>query len=93
MDISQERIGFDRHAVFRGRSAWRGGERGSTFALESDAVVEPSLFIDDVPGFGLTESRAANQARVRYERSATPLATDQRGPPPVPAAPERDNSR
>jgi RecB family exonuclease/inactivated superfamily I helicase len=44
--------------------------RLSTFALESESVVEPSSFIDDVPGFGLPTERAAadDGARVfRYE--------------------------
>ena len=40
--------------------------RLSTFALESEAVVEPSSFIDDVPSFGMTTERAAanDDARV-----------------------------
>jgi RecB family exonuclease len=37
--------------------------RASTFSLESDAVVEPATFIDDLPGFGLvTEPRADDRA-------------------------------
>ena len=43
--------------------------RISSFALESDAVVEPSSFIDDVAGFGLT-THVEDEVRVgavRYE--------------------------
>ena len=37
--------------------------RGSTFALEADAVVEPSTFVDDLPGLGLDrEVEAARHA-------------------------------
>jgi len=53
--------------------------RLSTFALESESVVEPSSFIDDVPSFGVrTErERAGDDARVfGYEVLADdPLAT------------------
>jgi RecB family exonuclease len=35
--------------------------RMSTFALESDAVVEPSVFIDDVMGFGLGIETESNE--------------------------------
>ena len=44
--------------------------RLSTFALESEAVVEPSTFLDDVPSFGLRTERDAadDDARVfEYE--------------------------
>lgn len=43
----------------------------STFALESDAVVEPSVFIDDLPSFSLAARRAPPPAAARvlaYER-------------------------
>lgn len=52
--------------------------RVSTFALESESVVEPSTFIDDVASFGLTVERAAAPAgRVfAYEAFAeSPLET------------------
>jgi RecB family exonuclease len=53
--------------------------RLSTFALESEAVVEPSSFVDDVPSFGITTARAIpdDGARVfRYEVLADdPLVT------------------
>jgi RecB family exonuclease len=39
--------------------------RLSTFALEADAVVEPSAFIDDVPAFGLTLERERHGSTVR----------------------------
>jgi RecB family exonuclease len=56
--------------------------RLSTFALESESVVEPSSFIDDVPGFGLPTERAAadDGARVfRYEVLAEdPIASGSR---------------
>ncbi|MBY0497390.1 MAG: PD-(D/E)XK nuclease family protein [Cyanobacteria bacterium] len=44
----------------------RSRTRLSTFALESEAVVEPSSFVDDVPSFGLATERAAanDDARV-----------------------------
>ena len=37
--------------------------RLSTFALESESVVEPSSFIDDVPGFGLPTEHGACRRR------------------------------
>jgi RecB family exonuclease len=52
--------------------------RVSTFALESDAVVEPSTFIDDLGAFGLpTErERAFGRQAFHYERlMAEPLAS------------------
>jgi RecB family exonuclease len=56
--------------------------RLSTFALESEAVVEPSTFLDDVASFGLRTERAAtdDEARVfTYEVLAEdPLATGSR---------------
>ena len=42
--------------------------RLSTFALESEAVVEPSTFIDDVASFGLS-------TRVSEDAVSTPTAT------------------
>ena len=39
--------------------------RMSTFALEADAVVEPSVFIDDVAGFGLSTEAATDDAGAR----------------------------
>jgi RecB family exonuclease len=57
----------------------RTSTRLSTFALESEAVVEPSSFIDDVSSFGVRTERAAphDDARVfGYEVLADdPLAT------------------
>ena len=41
--------------------------RLSTFALEADAVVEPSPFIDDIPAFGFATATAAD-ARIRAFR-------------------------
>ena len=56
--------------------------RLSTFALESESVVEPSSFIDDVPSFGLRTERALpeDEARVfSYEVLADdPLVTGSR---------------
>ncbi|MBA3271309.1 MAG: PD-(D/E)XK nuclease family protein [Acidobacteria bacterium] len=41
--------------------------RLSTFALENDAVVEPSILLDDVLGFGLSTARVPqDQSRVSY---------------------------
>ena len=78
VDINQERDQIrSARAAFRDLLGLaRRRTRLSTFALESDAVVEPSSFIDDVPGFGLiTETArprqdfgAAGQVRAfRYE--------------------------
>ena len=39
--------------------------RVSTFALESDAVVEPSAFLDDLPGLGLSREVATLDSSVR----------------------------
>ena len=73
VDVNQERDQIrSARAVFRDLLGLaRRRTRLSTFALESDAVVEPSSFIDDVPGFGLT-TEAARPARptvraFRYE--------------------------
>ena len=70
--INEERDQVRRRArCFATCSAWRGGARAlSTFALESESVVEPSSFIDDVPSFGLrteTAGRDDDASRVRYE--------------------------
>ncbi len=56
VDINQEQDQIrSARAMFRDLLGLaRHRTRLSTFALESDAVVEPSSFIDDVPGFGLT---------------------------------------
>ena len=61
MDINQERDQIrSARAIFRDLLGLaRRRTRLSTFALESDAVVEPSSFIDNVPGFGLTTTTAA----------------------------------
>jgi RecB family exonuclease len=60
----------------------RARTRLSTFALESESVVEPSSFVDDVPGFGLpTELEPGDDgARVfRYEVLAEdPMAAGSR---------------
>jgi RecB family exonuclease len=67
-------------AVFRDLvSLARDRIRVSTFALESEAVVEPSTFIDDLATFGLsTETIAAPRQHVfDYERLAhEPLSVD-----------------
>ena len=56
--------------------------RVSTFALESESVVEPSAFVEDLPGFGLRTETAAidRDARIfAYEVLADdPLATGSR---------------
>ena len=70
-------------AVFRDLIGLAGARvRLSTFALESEAVVEPSTFIDDVASFGLRTERAGadDEARVfAYEVLAEdPLATGSR---------------
>lgn len=71
VDINQERDQIrSARAVFRDLLGLaRRRTRLSTFALESDAVVESSSFIDDVPGFGLaTETAGEGQVRAfRYE--------------------------
>jgi RecB family exonuclease len=57
--------------------------RLSTFALEHDAVVEPSVLLDDVPGLGLlTERRIAAPARVAHSEA---LASDPRRADVLPA--------
>ncbi|HXG89596.1 MAG TPA: PD-(D/E)XK nuclease family protein [Vicinamibacterales bacterium] len=64
----------ERDALHSGRAAfkdlvWSASTRVrlSTFNLENDAVVEPSILLDDVSGFGLViERKAANHERVLY---------------------------
>ena len=86
-----ERVALDeeRDHVRSARATFRdliglAGERTrlSTFALESEAVVEPSSFIEDVASFGLRTERlaAVDEARVfAYEVLAEdPLATGSR---------------
>lgn len=72
VDLNQERDQLrSARAVFRdllGLARLR--TRLSTFALESDAVVEPSSFIDDVPGFGLT-TRVDDEVTARVFRYET----------------------
>lgn len=70
-------------AVFRDLIGLAGARtRLSTFALESEAVVEPSTFLDDVPSFGLQTERAAADDGARvfgYEvLAADSLATGSR---------------
>jgi RecB family exonuclease len=71
--------------------------RLSTFALESEAVVEPSTLLDDVPSFGLRTERAAadDDARVfEYEVLADdPLATGSRWAKARSSSGERDRTR
>ena len=71
--------------------------RLSTFALESEAVVEPSSFIDDVPSFGLRTERALpeDEARVfSYEVLAEdPLVTGSRWARARASRGERDHRR
>jgi RecB family exonuclease len=71
--------------------------RVSTFALESESVVEPSSFVEDLPAFGLrTESASPdNDARVfGYEVLAEdPLATGSRWAAARAANAERDRRR
>ncbi len=43
----------------------RSRTRLSTFALEADAVVEPSVFVEDVAGFGLATEAAVDHAGAR----------------------------
>ena len=74
-----ERVALDeeRDHVRAARAAFRdliglagARTRLSTFALESESVVEPSTFLEDVPSFGLRTERAAadDDARVfEYE--------------------------
>ncbi len=74
VDLNQERDQIrSARAVFRdllGLAQQR--TRLSTFALESDTVVEPSSFIDDVAGFGLT-THAADEVRARAFGEQTPI--------------------
>ena len=70
-------------AVFRDLLGLAGARtRLSTFALESESVVEPSTFLDDVPSFGLPTERAIADEGARvfgYEvLAADPLATGSR---------------
>jgi len=71
--------------------------RLSTFALESDAVVEPSTFLDEVPSFGLRTERDAvdDDARVfEYEVLADdPLATGSRWATARASGGERERKR
>lgn len=71
--------------------------RLSTFALESESVVEPSTFLDDVPSFGLRTARDAadDDARVfEYEVLADdPLATGSRWAKARVQSSERDRKR
>ena len=84
VDINQERDQVrSARAMFRDLLGLaRRRTRLSTFALESDAVVEPSSFIDDVPGFGLTTETAGADQHVRAFRYETlidhPAATGSR---------------
>ncbi len=70
LDAERDQVRWSR-AIFRDvLGLARRRTRLSTFALEADSVVEPSPFIDDLPGFGLATERAADvPARVfRDER-------------------------
>ena len=71
--------------------------RLSTFSLESESVVEPSTFIEDVPGFGIATERAAadEDARVfAYEVLADdPLAAGSRWAQARAANPTRGRDR
>ena len=67
VDVLQERdrLRADR-ASFRDLATLaRTRTRMSTFALEADAVVEPSVFVDDVAGFGLLTETAEDDAGAR----------------------------
>ncbi len=60
--------------------------RVSTFALESDAVVEPSAFLDDLPSFGLSREVSTLDPSVRvfaYEALAANAVPDGALPPRV----------
>jgi RecB family exonuclease len=68
-------------AVFRDLSHLaRRRTRASTFSLEAEAVVEPSIFVDDLPGFGLpTETAPATTGApvFTYEKlAADPLSAE-----------------
>ena len=85
-------------AMFRDLVGLAGARtRLSTFALESESVVEPSTLLDDVPSFGLrTEREAADDdARVfEYEVLADdPLATGSRWAKARSHGGERDRKR
>jgi RecB family exonuclease len=71
--------------------------RLSTFALESEAVVEPSTLLEDVPSFGLRTARVAadDDARVfEYEVLADdPLVTGSRWAKARSSSGERDRTR
>lgn len=63
-------------AVFRDLVGLASGQtRLSTFALEADAVVEPSAFIEDLPSFGFVTAR---EAATRHPATGTfePFAAD-----------------
>ncbi len=60
--------------------------RVSTFALESDAVVEPSTFLDDLPAIGLSREVSTLDPSVRvftYEALAAKAAPEGSVPEPV----------
>jgi len=89
--VSAEPNRRDRDALRSARAAFRDlvmspttRIRLSTFALESDAVVEPSVLLDEVPGFGLEqEQRAPPSTRVSY---AEAIALEPRLPDVLPEA-------
>jgi RecB family exonuclease len=54
--------------------------RVSTFALESDAVVEPSAFLDDLPAFGLSREVATLDSSVRVFAYEALAALNESGP-------------
>lgn len=59
--------------------------RVSTFALEADAVVEPSAFLDDLPSFGLSREVSTLDPSVRvfaYEALAAMNEGNPKGLPP-----------
>lgn len=79
LDAERDHVRFAR-AVFRDLTGLaRLRTRVSTFALESDTVIEPSAFIDDLPSFGLAVEPASADLDLRafaYEALADdPLAT------------------
>jgi RecB family exonuclease len=85
-------------AVFRDLVGLAGARtRLSTFALESEAVVEPSTFLDELPSFGLRTERDAvdDDARVfEYEVLADdPLVTGSRWAKARLGGGERDRKR
>jgi RecB family exonuclease len=65
LDEERDQVRFAR-AMFRDLIGSAGRKtRVSTFALESEAVVEPSSFIEDLPSFGLRTEPAAVDASAR----------------------------